>query len=103
HSAAHQPVQAQSQQPLNEVAETRAAGLGVHAKPSSYAAPTLSDGAPSRSLAPPPAAQMGCSFLFSQGGCQTHQGPSEDGWTNLRPLRAMPVAHAPQCSGVTFF
>src|SRR5207245_11440333 len=43
HRAAHQPVQPQSQEPLNEAAETRDAGLGVHAKPSSYAAPTLSD------------------------------------------------------------
>src|SRR5947207_10957209 len=43
HRATHRPVQAQSQKPLNEAAETRDAGLGVHAKPSSYAAPTLSD------------------------------------------------------------
>src|SRR5256886_7730438 len=43
HRAAHQPVQPQSQQPRNEVVETRDAGLGVHARPSSYAAPTLAD------------------------------------------------------------
>src|SRR5947208_2854540 len=39
----------------------------------------------------------GLQFRFSQGGCQTHQGPSEGGTAKLRRLRAMPVAHAPQC------
>ncbi|PYP06661.1 MAG: hypothetical protein DMD57_00990 [Gemmatimonadetes bacterium] len=45
----------------------------------------------------------GLQFRFSQGGCQTHQGPSEGGTAKLRRLRAMPVAHAPQCTVFKLF
>src|SRR5205814_6309674 len=54
-------------------------------------------GAPSRSWLST-GSPNGLQFRFSQGGCQTPKGPSEDGTANLRRLRAMPVAHAPQCA-----
>src|SRR5882724_10017631 len=55
---------------------------------------------PERRLAAgsPPAAQTGCSFGSRKEDARHRQEPPDDDTANLRRLRAMPVADAPQCA-----
>src|SRR5882724_2005833 len=60
---------------------------------------------PKRRLAAgsPPAAQTGCSFGSRKEDARHRQEPPDDDTANLRRLRTMPVADAPQSSGVVTF